>query len=411
MIPKTTRFLAMMVCFSVALSTITVGVVPDALAQDRRDVEKAKKAFKEGREFYNDEEYEKAAELFLEAHEFSGRSELYYNIGQAYRNAEKLVQAEKYFQLYLAEMPDAPNSEDVVNLIIEIQQQIAASLATIKVSSEPEGSVMIYIDGEKEARCETPCDIQVQAGTHQIVGRNNRGQETSSQVSVEASQKLNLNLVFKQEGRLMLISDAGGRVRIANRVDTALPLTEPISLEPGTYEVNVSSSEATWTGDVEVQADETLQVMVPMQQLEEAGGTSLLQALSYGLWGVGGALVIGGAFMGMQAQDTLDNLEAQRGNGFGIDPAIVEQGRSQQSTANTLYIAGGAAIGVGVGLFVWDALSGADEPEVAPAPVSEAEVQQAEESAEAAESEPEPAEDSAPEEATEEEDITLDLLE
>ena len=109
----------------VALSTVPVTFLTETAHAQTRDLEKAKDSYKSGKEAYDSGDFLTAAKKFVESYEYSGRDELLFNIGQAYRQAGRLIEAEKYFQQYLQAKPDAANADDVVNYVIEIQQQIA----------------------------------------------------------------------------------------------------------------------------------------------------------------------------------------------------------------------------------------------------------------------------------------------
>lgn len=392
--------LVLNVMLVVGLVLGSVAAPGTVMAQSEESLEAAKEAFLKGRELYSDKQYEEAARYFLEAHEHSGRSELYFNIGQAYRLAGRLVEAERYFQLYLTEMPDAPNADDVVETIVAIQEQLKSQKGTLVLTASPGREARVFVDDETTHRCTTPCEINLEEGAHSLRFENERGQRVVRAVDVVPGQELDVAVTFRVVGYLMISSDSPGRVRIASDVDAALPLVEPVTLPAGSHQVSVvEDSGVEWTGTVDIDADETLRLMVPMKQLKEAGSTSVWQAVSYGLWGVGGALVVGGVLMGVQAQDTFDNLSAQQASSFPIDPALVEQGRSQESTSTVLYISGGVAIAAGVGLFVWDWLSSGSSDSAT-----------AERSSDRRTESSAPADRSTSEDEKPAEDITLDLL-
>lgn len=337
-----------------------------AAAQSREDIKQAKERFGEGRAFYEEENYVEAAEAFKDAYELSGRSELLYNIGQAYRLAGNLQEAERYFKQYLEERPDAPNHEEVVETIIEIQQEIAAQIATIEVTTAEQGRE-VFIDSENEARCATPCSVQVAPGKYKLTVRGKGAQDDSRNVELEPSQKLSLDITLKRSivpGRLILYTDRpGGQLRVGTDVTEALPLQNPISLNPGDYSVEVRDDEVSWRGTIRIEPEETTQLLVPMRPLAEAKRrNSPWKAVAYSLWGVSAAITVGGLVMGLQTQDTYDLLTQQQADRNGVDGGVVDQGRSQQLATNIMFGAGVLTAAAGIGLFLWDTLS-VDEAE------------------------------------------------
>ncbi len=338
-------------------------------AQSRDDIKKAKQRFGEGKQFYEDENYMEAAEAFKDAYELSGRSELLYNIGQAYRLGGNLVEAEGYFKRYLEERPDAPNQEEVVETIIEIQQEIAAQIATVEVKTSEPGR-QVFIDQEKEARCSTPCAVQIPPGKYTLTVRGSGVQDDVREVKLEPSQKLSLEITLARSvipGRLVLYTDRpGGQLRVGTDIQQALPLQNPIALQPGDYPVEVSDDDVAWRGTIRIEPDETTQLLVPMRPLAEAKRkNSPLKAVAYSLWGVSAAITVGGLVMGLQTQNTYDILTAQQSGG-GIDGSVVDQGRSQQLAANVMFGVGVLTAATGIGLFLWDTFTGDDSDSAFP---------------------------------------------
>lgn len=357
--------LSTLLCASMATSATLPLVVPSvAFAQSKDDIRKAKERFKEGKELYNEEDYLGAAEAFKDAYELSQRSELLYNIGQAYRLAGNLGDAESYFKQYLEERPDAPNEEEVVETIIEIQQEIAAQIATIQVTTRQEGR-QVFVDDEEQARCSTPCSVQVPPGTYELTVRGEGVQDDVRRVELEPSQKMSLEIALARSivpGRLVLYTDRpGGKLKVGTDVSKALPLQQPISLDPGDYPVEVSDDDVSWRGTIRIEPEKTTQLLVPMRPLAEAKRrNSPLKAVAYSLWGVSAAITAGGLVMGLQTQDTYDLLSAQQAARNSVDGGVVDQGRSQQLAANVMFGVGVLTAATGIGLFLWDSFA-ADE--------------------------------------------------
>ncbi len=357
--------LAVAVCAGV-LTLAPSAQVSTASAQTTEDIEQAKKRFREGKAFYEDEDFLEAARAFEDAYDLSGRSELLYNVGRAYWRANRLKKAEQYFQTYLNELPDASNADEVVESIIEIQEEMAAQMANVEVSATSEG-IDIYVDDESQPRCQTPCTISILAGSHKVTARPEGMSPIERSLEVEAEQQTSLS--FDLPGRLALTTDQrSATMTVAGQGTWQLPLDGPISLPAGAHDITVEGSDdARWKGRVDVAGGETTRMLIPLSGMS-GGEENLLRSTSYGLAGVSAGLLVGGIVMGMQASNTHSELQSQQQALGGVNEKMVEQGRNEQFGANLLYGLSAAAFASGAGLFAWDFydLGASSEDEIAP---------------------------------------------
>lgn len=382
---KTTRcprrlriFLASTLLFAAFGAASSLAPAP-AFAQSDEQIEQAKEKFLDGQQAYQDEDFDTAAKHFLSAYELSERAELLYNVGRSYRNAGKLVKAQDYLQQYINAMPEAANADEVIEAIIEIQQDMAAQIASVQVTaSQPE--LKVYVSDETEARCELPCALSLMPGEHTLSVRLPDAEVLTKKITLKAEEQTSVH--FDTPGRLQVRSDQrAGSVEIAGIGQYTLPMDSPISLSSGAHQLTVTGPHgAHWSGSVEVTSGELSEISIPMTSTIPApnadrGGTSTLRTVSFALAGLAVGLGAGGALMGMQASDTHDTL-GQRQSALGsVDPAMLDQGRSQQLGANILYAASAASLLAGAGVFTWDLLSGDSEeiPPSEPAPQREPE--------------------------------------
>ncbi|MFU8804890.1 MAG: PEGA domain-containing protein [Bradymonadaceae bacterium] len=331
-------------------------VVSDAQAQDQQQ---ARERFLEGREFYDAEEYMLAAEAFLEAYELSGRTELLYNVGQAYRNAEAYTEAEKYFQQYLSERPDAPNAEEVVETIIEIQQAAAMAMATLSVRTRPD-KLPVYVDDERNPRCTSPCSLTLAAGEYTIHVRPDGFSPARRMITLKASAREELEISLEKtasQGKLLVRTDIrSGTLRVAPHIEQALPLTGPVNVPAGRQTVEVrSGAKVAWRGEIDIAPDETTELFIPMLSLADAqGGASTMRAVAIGLGGGAVAFGVGAILMGLQASDTHAHLESQQESFGAADANLIERGRSQALGTNILWAAAATSIVSGAGIYFWD---------------------------------------------------------
>jgi tetratricopeptide (TPR) repeat protein len=94
-----------------------------AQASPERD-RQARAEFLAGREAFARGNYEEAARRFERAHELSGRPQLLYNIGTSYDRLHRWIQARDAFMSYLAEVPEAPERDEVRARLVVIEREI-----------------------------------------------------------------------------------------------------------------------------------------------------------------------------------------------------------------------------------------------------------------------------------------------
>ncbi len=336
-------------CVAVALFA-----APPALAQSKAELKQAKKEFSEGRELYDKKEYVGAAERFEKAYELSGRAELLFNIGQSYRLAEKYELAETYLQRYLAEAADPPNKDEVVQQIVEIQQKLAAEMATVSVETPTPGA-SVFVDDEAEARCAAPCVTLVKPGERTIYVRADGMAELARPLVLEKGETVTIAerlAPFVVTGKLLVRSDRDATLTVAD-VTAELPLAEAIVVPVGEQTLALDGGKkARWEGEVTVREGETTELFVPLEGLGRGG--SWMKGASYGLFGLGAGAGVASFLLGNQLKATYAELESQQASDGFVNPALVEQGRDQQFATNLMLGVAAGAVVVGVVLFVVD---------------------------------------------------------
>lgn len=365
--PRATRlFFASLMLFA-TLATASSLAPTVAFAQSDEEIEQAKELFFTGQQAYQDEDYTAAAEAFLAAYQLSGRAELLYNVGRSYWQAGALVEAQDYLQQYINAMPEAPNAEEVIEAIIEIQQEMVTQMATVNVSAS-QAKLSVYVGDEDEPRCKLPCSVTLMPGEHTLSIRIPRADTLTRTITVKPEEQTSLH--FDIPGQLHIRSDQrSGSVEIAGVGQYTLPMDAPISLRPGSHQISATGPDgAHWQGSVEVESGELTEISLPMASSVAAPagpGISTLRTASFVLAGLAVGLGAGGVVMGMQAGDTHDSLRARQSALGSVDPLLVEQGRSQQLGANILYAASAVSLLAGAGLFTWDLMS-EDAQEIPP---------------------------------------------
>lgn len=336
----------------------TVFVATDAAAQTKAEIAEAKEAFERGKEHYEGERFLEAAEAFQEAYDLTQRPELLYNIGQAYRFAERFEDAERYLQRYLADAPDTPIADDVVETIIEIQQQIAARMVTVTIESEP-AAAEVFLDDEEEARCVTPCTVMARPGSRTFRLRAEGRREAVEVVELTTGEPAAVSIVLEPlvvRGALRVVTDRPGTLHVGD-LTAEMPLTEPMELPPGTHSVRVTAGRASWEGEVTVAERQVRELYVPMEALARArkrGG--VVRAMSYGLLGASAASAIASFLLATQLRNTYAALEDQEARDGFVSAGLVERGRALQVGTNAMLGTMAVTLVGGVVLFVLDEL-------------------------------------------------------
>lgn len=357
---------ALAVCFSVtAIVAPPSPLVGEASAQTKADIEQAKKRFRAGKMHYGDEEYLQAAQAFYEAWELSKRSELLYNVGRSYWKAGKLKKAEKFLQQYLNELPDASNADEVVESIIQIQEEMAAQMASVQIDASSAG-VDISVDDEPEARCQTPCTVSLLPGEHKLTARAPGIEPITRTLTIEAEQKSSVH--FDLPGQLHISTDErSGTIKVSGVGQYPLPLAEPIVLSAGKHTVTVVGDDARWSGEVEVLGGEVTRILVPLGSIDGGSDGNWRRTASYGLMGASAGFLVGGIVLGLQASDTHAALDSQQKALGSVDADLVARGQSAQTGANVMYTLSAITLASGAGLFAWDLYGGgSSEEEVIP---------------------------------------------
>lgn len=395
-------FLAALLLLGTFTAASTLMPAP-AMAQSDDQIEQAKEQFFAGQESYANGDFDAAAQSFLKAYKLSDRAELLYNVGKSYWKAKKLQKAQDYFQQYINAMPEAPNASEVVESIIEIQQEMAAQMASVDVTSSTPG-LDVFVTDEEEPRCKTPCAVSLAPGERTLsVHPPGAAGPITQTVSLKAEEQTSMH--FDLPGQLRVRNgQRSGTLKIADVGTYPIPMSAPISVPAGTHTLTITGADgANWSGSAQIRAGELTEISVPLKSPEvnkSTEGISTLRTVSFALAGLAVGLGAGGAVMGMQASDTHDSL-AKRQSALGsVDPALVDQGRSQQLSSNILYAASAASLLAGAGLFTWDLMSDEDADEIpASEPVAEPASQPTQDPA--SESTSKSADDKAPETSAE----------
>lgn len=340
---------------------------PSVAAAQQEDEEYARELFAEGHAHFDEGEYDAAIEKFLEVYEILDAPALLYNIGEAYRRADKLAEAEQYYQDYINAAPDAPNADDVVERIIDIQQKRAARKASLDISTDPSGAE-IFIDDDEEARCQTPCRIDLDPGPYTVRADLDGHHSFNEDLALEAREDRVLETRLEPEtamGRLFVTTDVDDDVTLVVEGQRhSLPLFDGIEVEAKSQTISLL-----WAGDrvdhsIDVEANEDLHLFVPIG----AAGAELtfLQGAAIGFGGTSLALAGAGIIAGMQASSTNDYLAEYEQVHGEEDTNVAIVGERQTQLRNNLLLGAAATLTIGAGLWAFDMFRSDDSTDLEP---------------------------------------------
>jgi len=227
--------------------------------------ELAKTHFEAAKSYYNQGKYEKALDEFQEAYRLQPCAEISYNIAQCYERLSILDKAIEYYKKYLDEKPDAKDAQAVKEKIESIFQRLEQTGIILTIS---ENGARIFIDGQEVGLSPIEGMIKVTPGNHEL------------KVEKEGFEKFT-----------MKFSVAAGLQQSAE-----ISLTPEKKVEAEKPKKNIAETE----GEVKI------------EKTEEKTSKNRGMAGFYAGYGVGGALLIGGAITGalslVNVEKANDNL-------------------------------------------------------------------------------------------------------
>ncbi len=146
-----------------ALALAAMSIVPIAHAQESMsdattgegdmDDDRARGAFRLGRQYYERGQFAQAAAEFERAYGLSGRGQLLFNAYLAYRDAGDQANALRTLQGYLAAVPDAADREHLVARAAALSQSVTESeMREAQARAEAEEARLAQQEAEEAAR-------------------------------------------------------------------------------------------------------------------------------------------------------------------------------------------------------------------------------------------------------------------
>ena len=292
----------------------TLLVPAAAFAQSEEEIETARQHFRDGREAYQNGEYERAIELFTSANSTAPNIRLHLYIGQAHANLGELGPAIAQYEIYAASSEEAaaevaPDLDALRLVAVDVAFfEVAADVddaitvaegsqpaprsqrryelgtnmrdVAVQIRSAPRGASVFIDDVEYGAVGTTPLDVRLFTGRHLIVVERQYFESQSEIVNVvvpDAGESIP-TFRFELERRsvpasitsepitatVTYISEDGERTRIdSGHWDGELPAG------PGTFLLQAASGDRRIEATVDAGPDETFEAHLNLDEVDD----------------------------------------------------------------------------------------------------------------------------------------------
>ncbi|MFN3203012.1 MAG: PEGA domain-containing protein [Bradymonadia bacterium] len=316
-------------------------------------------AFKAGR-------FKEAAELFRQAFEIDPRGNLLFNVAICYEKAGDTIAAVKFYERFIAAVPNARNRPQVQQQIVALKASLADKYVEVQVTTAPKGAY-VFIDSKSQGTIgATPTTLKLLPGSYTLIVEKPDYETVKVPLDVAEGQPQQLEYVLVNSQKVgsvrLRIPEKGASVMVDGKNIGVSPIKDPIRLPQGPHEISVLKPGLTpWKKNVNVFAGQNSVVTVtfreedafdPLGDAGSSGGGDKLWA--YVTMGTGVAMIAGGVFTGLSAQSLHDDLTAKRENQELIAQSDIDLGNTLVTTTNILLIGGTLAAAGGA---VWWYLS------------------------------------------------------
>lgn len=252
-------------------------------------------------------------------------------------------------------------------LVTPLEVTLIPAGPVMQITTAPPGATVI-VDGVEVGQ--SPVSHPSAAGVHTVTARLAEHLEITQQITLEdrhAQQALPVEITLtplSSLGTLEVAVDApGAEIKVDGNTVGKAPLAEPLRLPGGAHRVEAIAPDGRRERrSVDVAAGQTTRAIITLTEVDEGG----LNQRDWGwiLMGGGGALVAGGAVVGVLALGKDGDLDDCRSNpscaGTGEEQDLVDSVRDQALLTDVLVFSGAAVAGTGLVLYLLS-----DDPEQA----------------------------------------------
>jgi hypothetical protein len=334
-------------------------VAPAKAAVDDATMAAGEKVADEGRDAYRAGRYADAVPLFEKAFTLTTKPAYLYNIARAkekmaeYDNAIKYL--EKYLDVYKQQNAGAEpqNAADVKNLMRDFKQRAFEALPEVTISSVPPGA-QVYLGATDGLMAEggsdkgaligsTPVTTHMKPGTYMMTVQLTNHVDHRAELQVPQSGKLNLAIAMKikqtRSGIAIWSNVKGAQVAVDGKVVAVTPYNGVLPMQPGVHQVTLTRVGYN-TADQQVTLSEDKLTTVRLNLKPSSGPPASWRSFTGWPLLILGGLAIGGGYVAKTYAD----------QEYAGSPLFLQREKLQ----NYGYYAGGAAVGLGLGLIIWD---------------------------------------------------------
>ncbi len=343
-------------------------------AVDAAALEAGEKIAEEGREAYRSGRYADAIALFEKAFALSSKPAYLYNIARAKEKMADYDTATKYLDKYLDAYKrqnggaDPQNAADVKNLIRDFKQRAFEALPEVTINSVPPGA-QVYLGATDGLMSEggndkgaligsTPVTTHMKPGTYQMTVQLINHVDHRAELQVPQSGKLSLAIAMKikqtRSGLAIWCNIQGAQVAVDGKVVAVTPYNGVLPMQPGAHQVTLTRV-GYRTADQQVTLSEDKLTTVRLNLKPSSGPPASWRSFTGWPLMILGGLAIGGGYVAKTFAD----------QEYAGSPLFLQREKLQ----NYGYYSGGAAVGLGLGLIIWDwTRSGTNSDDLVPGP-------------------------------------------
>ncbi|HET9930531.1 MAG TPA: hypothetical protein VFQ35_07585 [Polyangiaceae bacterium] len=196
-----------------------------ASADDEATTSIARERFKEGVQFFDQKQFEKARAAFLQAYALKRHPAVLLNLAQSELRSGHEADAAKHFAQYLREAKEATEAErQAADSGLSAAKAVVAEVAVVV----DEDGAVVSVDGTAEGQTPLPGPVYLSPGAHTLSAKKD-ARETSQSVTAVAGQSTSTNLRFRKASPA---ADAGERQKPENTAKPPTPVSPPVSNTP-----------------------------------------------------------------------------------------------------------------------------------------------------------------------------------
>lgn len=169
---------------------VLLGATPAHAQDDQTATSMARERFKEGVQYFDQKQYDRARVAFLQAYALKRHPAVLLNLAQSELRSGHEADAAKHFSMYLREAKDATAAErDGAEAGLFAAKAVVGEVA---VNADVDGATVL-VDGNEEGLTPLPDAVYVTPGTHQIEVRK-EGKSSKATVTARAGEATEISL-------------------------------------------------------------------------------------------------------------------------------------------------------------------------------------------------------------------------